>query len=192
MRRHTKVLKRGGMNFWFQIFWRIMSAWGEMPMEPVGGRVCCCCCCRYVYVALEVHMSLVVDRHLSISSVEDWTTGVWVIIWTVCGEKVVERRSWFHCCVSCIHKSETEEGIGISVTGKRISCMVAQVSMEGEDQIEEFPAWICKMEFSCKWCLTYKTEDQNTDLGLVAEAVQKEELEKYLAFRTLDRKEFFE
>jgi hypothetical protein len=54
--------------------------------------------------------------------------------------------------------------------------MVSQECIHGEDQIEEFHAWICKIELSCKFCLTCKTEDQNTDLGPGVEVVQKDEL----------------
>jgi hypothetical protein len=57
-----------------------------------------------------------------------------------------------------------------------LSWMVSQECIHGEDQIEESPAWICKIELSCKCCLTCKTKDQNTDLGPGVEVVQKDEL----------------
>jgi hypothetical protein len=52
---------------------------------------------------------------------------------------------------------------------------VDQEGIQGVDQIEEFPAWICIIEFSCKIGLICKTEDQNTERGPAVEAVQKEE-----------------
>jgi hypothetical protein len=47
--------------------------------------------------------------------------------------------------------------------------------IQGEDHIEELPAWIRMVEFSFKCCLTCKTEDQKTDRRPVVVEVQKEE-----------------
>jgi hypothetical protein len=43
----------------------------------------------------------------------------------------------------------------------------------GEDQMEELPSWICRIVLECKWCLTYKMEDQYTEHGPVVGDVQK-------------------
>jgi hypothetical protein len=56
-----------------------------------------------------------------------------------------------------------------------LSCIEFQVGIQGEDHIEELPAWIRMVEFSFKCCLTCKTEDQKTDRGPVVVEVQKEE-----------------
>jgi hypothetical protein len=52
---------------------------------------------------------------------------------------------------------------------------VDQEGIQGVDQIEEFTAWICIIEFSSKRGSICKTEDQKTDLGPATVAVQKEE-----------------
>jgi hypothetical protein len=66
------------------------------------------------------------------------------------------------------------DGTGEFVTGKiRLSCILVQKSAQGEDQMEEFPAWICMIALECKWCLTCKIEDQYTERGPIVGAVQK-------------------
>lgn len=56
--------------------------------------------------------------------------------------------------------------------------------------MEEFPAWIYRMVFACKWCLTCKIEDQYTERGPVVLVVQKEVLGQYLALKMAERKGF--